>query len=1163
MASQLYALLVGIDRYDNPAQAPHLRGCVADVEGTYRWLTQQMSVPQENVLLLTSRMNASEPPERRATRANIIHGWQTHLMQAGPGDQVFFNYSGHGARARAMAPENASGYDESLVPCDSRTPNVYDLIDQELALLIEAVEKKGAQVTIFLDCCHSGSGTRQGESTDENQPRVRKCASDERVRPMDTLVAGVKTQAGTRSTKAPSGWIPLGNHVLLAGCRDEELSYEYQSPETGQWQGATTYFFHQAMTDFHPNMTWSDVHDIVQVNVHKEYPAQTPQLEGPGNMRIFGGIGQEPPSYYLVEQVDGEHFVKLNVGITSGLSLGSQLAIYPPESNLMDSPIATAEVEEVRVDHLWAKLDSPAVVELASRVKVTGYSYTDQTLGVGVADAALRKQLMDADSGFLRILNPDEVSTVLQYRVIEEAGQYVVLDGTEVQVINERPPATEEGVAQLIKLLEHLAIYNNAATLQNPSSVSRMAGAVTIDNPVTYTEYGRRGPIDPTPLRTSDSGNQIIIQSGESVYFTIKNQSDTVIYLALLEFTPDFAINRVYPGRARYQQVGPQKEIAIDFQSVTLDNPRLAQGRYLYKVLATAEPTEFDALELPPLNQPQSGSNTRAVGGSALAQLMNSIRHDGTRGATLRTDPTEDEWTTAQLVITVAATAETVDLTEGETSASLITSLAPITITKPANLSGRVSVGPLSHTTRSSDSNQGAAVPPPPGMDNPDASSYFQPVTVGATTRTTRAAPLLLTIESEADQLAAVSPDTPLQLEMAVEADPTLRGILPIAYDGESYYVIGSSQEESMEGTEALSGTRSAGTLASETLLSGSRQTFTVNIDYLPPHGASSEGDPDELAQSRGLIRTARLFFYKVFLKELPEDTGLRKAELSPEGKAVYAPMLKENMDSSVRKVALMVHGITADTRWLVEKVWPKVTQYQEYDLCLAYDYESFGTGIKDNSRILYQALTELGFGANDELLLDIYAHSMGSLVSRGLVELCGGDQFVDRVFMGGPPNAGSPLAKLRGFVPWLGSVMVNQIGIIPASMLLSWSLKRVVSTGVGLADLDPEADFYDEINRFTQETVTVPYFIQIGNNEGAYESWNRIFRSGMKLADRTLDVIFAGEHDLAVGLNSACSIQSAKWPNAKIEVLGTNHFGYFYTQDGWAVLEKWLQEIS
>lgn len=1143
MAPNLYALLVGIDRYDNPAQAPHLRGCVADVEGTYRWLTEQMDVPEGNVLLLTSRMDGSEAPELRSTRDNIIRGWQEHLTKAGSGDQVFFNYSGHGAQARSIAPENASGYDETMVPCDSRTPGVFDILDKELAQLIEAVEKRGAQVTVFLDCCHSGSGTRAVHPDDENAPRVRKCSVDERERPMATVVAGVaeNLKASTRSVKAPSGWVPLGKHVLLAGCRDEELSHEYRAPETGQWQGATTYFFHKAMANFRPGMTWSDVHDFIQTHVHKVYPAQSPQLEGPGNMEIFGGVGNEVKRYLLVTEVDGQDFIMLNAGVTAGLNPGAKVSVFPPSSDLSGEPVATAIVDDVKVDHAWARLDQSMAIAPASRVKITSFGLDDQALIVTVDSDELRQAIGESNSAFLQLADASNKAGTAQYRVDTRDGRYIITDASGAQVVEEKPTAGAEGAAKVAKLLEHIGIFNNIAALRNPSSFSAMAGAVSIEDLSTYTQLSaRRMPRDPQPLRTRESGNEASIKSGDRIFFNVRNNTDGDLYLAIFELTPDFGVSKIYPTRAQYQRVAARKDIPIPLV-VTLDNPTLAKGRDIFKVVASSEPTEFGMLELPELNKGDTRSGTRSVGGSSLSKLMNAVRHDGTRAASLDVDETDDQWTTAQVEITIIADEQGAELVAGDTKAEVNTTFLPITVNKPASLSGTLSIGPAEQSTR----NIGGGAQPPPGMDNPDAAQYFELMTLGAGTRAAGESPLLLTVESEEEQLASVTPDTPMQVELAVDDDPALRGIIPIGFDGENYYVVGSSEE----GTSSdAPGTRSVG--------SGQR-TMRVNIGFLPPEGASQSTEPADPTQTRDLKRTARLLFYKVFLKELPEDTGLRKAELS-NGKAIYSSVSSNDV-AGVKKVALVIHGLTADTVWLVEKVWPIVQPIEEYDLCLAYDYETFGTGIKENGRILHEALTSIGFGANKNIKLDIYSHSMGTLVSRAVVELWGGDAYVDRVFMGGPPNAGSPLAKLSGYVPWLGTLMINQMGAIPASMLLGWSLKQFGRIGAGLADLDPDAEFYKELNIAKKTPVTVPYFIQIGDNARAYERWDNIFRLGMRLADTALENLFGGDHDLAVGVDSARAVQQELWPNATVEVIGSNHFGYFYPPEGRSILEKWL----
>lgn len=1173
MPSQFYALLVGIDRYDNPAQAPHLRGCVADVEGTYQWLINQMKFPQENVLLLTSKMDQSESADKQATRQNILNGWQTHLGKAGPGDQVFFNYSGHGAQARSIDPENASGFDETLVSCDSRTPGVFDILDKELAILIEQVEKKGAQVTVFLDCCHSGSGTRGqagGDAEADGQaPLVRKCLTDERQRPPDQLVQGLSIGSSTtrsgrsnERTRGASGWVPLGNHVLLAGCRDEQLSHEYRSPETGQWQGATTYFFHKAMANYRPTMTWADVHDLVQTNVQRIYAAQSPQLEGPANLQIFGGMGEEAKRYSTVADIDGDRFVKLNAGVTAGLTLGSNVAVYPPESDLTGTSLATGVVDEVKVDHAWVQLDQAADIALGSRVVVTSYGLDDQTLRVKVTDDLLAQTLAgpqnkshaegqtaqtndgSPSSGFLELVSTDSP----QYTVTVEDGRYIIQDATGAQVVDETPAVGEEGARQIARTLEHLARYNNVMTLHNPSSFSAMQGAVVIENLSTYTERGRGNiPKDPTPLVTSERGGDPTITSGDNLYFSVRNTTDAQLYLAIFELTPDFGVNKIYPQRASYQRVAAQTELHIPGKA-TLNNSQLAKGRTIFKVIASTEPLNLDVLTLPDLNQGARDVGTRASGNTALGRLLNAIRHNGTRGFALDMDETDDQWTTAQVEITVLAENQPTEISGSKSSVEISNTFIPIAMSTPTGFGGTVAINGTDQATRDASRKP----MPPPLLSQPGYADHFEPITLSPGTRDANNSTLMMTIEAEGQQLSAVQPETPLHLELAVDNVDDLQGVLAVASDGENYYIVGTSSSQAEAAESDVVGTRS---------LTAAQRKMAIDIEYLPTFDET--GDTE--SQTRDLKRTARLYFYKVFRRELPADTGLRQANVtnvSGVGTAEYTPLSSSNI-SAGSKVALMIHGFTADTTSLVEKLWPHLSASQGYTHCLTYDYETFGTKIKENGRTLYEALQAVGLHEDDGIEVDVYCHSMGTQVTRAMIELWGGDAFIDRVFMGGPPNAGSPLAKLRKTVPWLGTVMLNSAAGIPAAALVSWSLNRFTDSGKGLADLEPEAAIYDELNTPGHDACTVPYYIQIGDNSGRYERWNRIFATVMSGADMALDTLFDGDHDLLVGVKSACVIQHDKWPHLQIEVLPVNHFGYFYTPESLQILDKWLNEAG
>jgi Caspase domain len=211
------------------------------------------------------------------------------------------------------------------------------LADKELARLIHSVEQRGAQVLVFLDCCHAGSGTRALTAAS-----VRTCPADDRARPREAYLAGTRGWKATRR-ETPSGWLPLGKHLLLASCRDDELSYEYRAPadrspgdnqsqagqsQGNQWQGAASYFFHRALATATLDTTWAQIHDQILTQVHAIYPTQTPQLEGPSQLTLMGQVGQEVTPYLLVMEVEGDEYVKVNGGRAVGVTPGSRLALY-------------------------------------------------------------------------------------------------------------------------------------------------------------------------------------------------------------------------------------------------------------------------------------------------------------------------------------------------------------------------------------------------------------------------------------------------------------------------------------------------------------------------------------------------------------------------------------------------------------------------------------------------------------------------------------------------------------------------------------------------------------------------------------------------------------------------------------------------------------------
>src|ERR1700744_3724777 len=170
--NRIYGLLVGIDRY--PAPIPPLSGWVNDIRAIEAFLNNRTGTQ-------AARPDLRGLLNEQATRQAGIDGFLEHLGQAGKDDVILFYYSGHGSQERTP-PEfwhlEPDRLDETLVCYDSRVDGGYDLADKELARLIGHLAKNDPHILIVLDCCHSGSGTR--ELADADGAKVRRLPTDAR-----------------------------------------------------------------------------------------------------------------------------------------------------------------------------------------------------------------------------------------------------------------------------------------------------------------------------------------------------------------------------------------------------------------------------------------------------------------------------------------------------------------------------------------------------------------------------------------------------------------------------------------------------------------------------------------------------------------------------------------------------------------------------------------------------------------------------------------------------------------------------------------------------------------------------------------------------------------------------------------------------------------------
>ncbi|KAH9485774.1 hypothetical protein JR316_0002689 [Psilocybe cubensis] len=169
-----HALLIGIDKYS--ARISSLNGAVRDMVYMKDFLLSSFDVPEG------SQLDIRELTNEAATHSKIIDA--IRKLEIDPlvkkNDAILIYYSGHGASI--PPPEGWPGYSrkepeggwpektkiQCIVAADAQVSKENHrhfasgvVLDRTLAALLHNLaDKKGSNITIILDCCHSGSGTR-------------------------------------------------------------------------------------------------------------------------------------------------------------------------------------------------------------------------------------------------------------------------------------------------------------------------------------------------------------------------------------------------------------------------------------------------------------------------------------------------------------------------------------------------------------------------------------------------------------------------------------------------------------------------------------------------------------------------------------------------------------------------------------------------------------------------------------------------------------------------------------------------------------------------------------------------------------------------------------------------------------------------------------------
>ncbi len=351
--ADIRALLVGVSDYDDDTGIPDLRGPANDVNLLSDVLQMRGAT---DILILTDGIDGS----RRPTLASIEDGFAEISSRAMPGDLVYVHLSGHGTRQHDLEGDETDGLDEVFLPANvaraenggTVVPNA--LTDDRINELVMAIRRKGADVWLVMDSCHSGSG-------------ARSIAGATAERQVDPAVLGLDLRSTSSAERAvapkalpPSGG--LGGFLAFYATRSNDVAREGDFSESGgdgQWFGlfssalAARLQASQALS--YRQLFQAVLSDMNRRNGFGAGGIQTPLWEGDLiDAPVFGGGGTTGIERYLVE---GD---RVDAGLVHGLQVGTLLALVEDIGDGSGDVLGYAQIEEVEARKAYLRPVSDA-----------------------------------------------------------------------------------------------------------------------------------------------------------------------------------------------------------------------------------------------------------------------------------------------------------------------------------------------------------------------------------------------------------------------------------------------------------------------------------------------------------------------------------------------------------------------------------------------------------------------------------------------------------------------------------------------------------------------------------------------------------------------------------------------------------------------------------
>jgi len=268
------ALLVGINY---PGTENALNGCVNDALLMSDLITTHFG--------FTDDKNRRMLVDSSATTQNILERLEWLVDGSSPGDVLFFHFSGHGSQMINQDYNDRDFYtdwlDEIICPVDI---NWRDRVirDDDLKRIFDKVPND-VNVTVILDCCHSGGGL---DSINQYKPLGLKrfvaspATTPNRHRylpmPADILNRGLGLNLKPKPRKVQTR--DVSTALLISGCGESQISMD--SYIDNVYAGAATFYIAKSLKQNNFDVDYKTLIENAARSLADAGYSQEPELNG-------------------------------------------------------------------------------------------------------------------------------------------------------------------------------------------------------------------------------------------------------------------------------------------------------------------------------------------------------------------------------------------------------------------------------------------------------------------------------------------------------------------------------------------------------------------------------------------------------------------------------------------------------------------------------------------------------------------------------------------------------------------------------------------------------------------------------------------------------------------------------------------------------------------